>query len=237
MRMDSYQTSKAFLGAISISVAALAGSLAVAADLPTKKPAPLLQPVPIDASNWQFDVILYGCIGSLAGDAGVRQFSTAPFHAGFGDLLDHVRGAFSGAAVVRNDMFIGGLDVIWADLGTGVNFQNPSSPLFGAGANLRLDTALITGFGGVRIPIGPPNLDLYGIAGARYFYDEISITLRSPVSGFERGASASKSWADPIVGLNGHYRINDMWFVNGEGDIGGLHGSATGQALGAVGYN
>ena len=237
MRMGSYWTCKRFLGAIWISIVALAGPAALAADLPTKKPAPVLQPAPSVSSKWRFDVTLYGWIGSLAGDAGIRQFPTTPFHAGFGALLDHVRGAFSGAAVVRNDRFIGGLDVIWADLGTGVNFQNPSSPLVGAGANLRLDTALITGFGGIRIPFGPPNLDLYGIVGARYFYDEISITLRSPVSGFERDASASKSWVDPIAGLYAHYRINDKWFVNGEADIGGLHNSATGQALGAVGYN
>jgi hypothetical protein len=228
---------RALQGTMWTCIGALAGAAALAADLPTKKPAAALAPAVVIPSTWQVDLTVYSWIASLAGDAGARQFPTAPIHAGFGALLDHLRGAFSGAAVVRNETFIGGVDLIWADLGTGVNFQNPSSPLYGAGADLRLNTALITGFGGVRIPIGPPDLALYGTAGARYFYDEISIALRSPVSGFERDASASKSWVDPIVGLSAHYRINDKWFVNGEGDIGGLHNSATGQALGAVGYN
>ena len=228
---------KGILGTVLISIGALAGAPALAADLPTNKPAPALKPAPVALPRWQCDLTVYGWIGSLAGNAGARQFPAAPFHAGFGALLDHVRGAFSGAAVVRDDMVVAGLDVIWANLGTNLHVQNPASPAFGAGANLGLDTALITGFGGVRIPIGSPNLALYGIGGARYFYDEISLALKNPEFGFERDASASKSWVDPIVGLYGHYRINQKWFVNGEADIGGLHNSATSEVLGAVGYD
>ena len=32
-------------------------------------------------------------------------------------------------------------------------------------------------------------------------------------------------------------KVNDKWFVNAQADIGGLANSATGQALGSVGYN
>lgn len=77
------------------------------------------------------------------------------------------------------------------------------------------------GFGGLRMPIGSPNLDLYSILGARYFNDGLSITPKVPGFGFQHSASANKDWVDPIVGLTGRYRIDDKWFVNTEGDIGG----------------
>ena len=237
MRRGTHKMNKGILGAILISLGALAAAPAIAADLPTKKPAPVVEPAPLVLPTWRFDLTFYGWIASMAGDAGARQSPTAPFHAGFGELLDHLRGGLSGDAIVRYDHFIGGVDFIWCDLGTHVNIQAPSSPLVGAGADLELDAAIVSAFGGVRLPIGSPDLDLYGIVGARYFYDALSITLRSPASGFERDTSASKSWVDPIVGLYGHYRINDRWFVNGAGDIGGLDKSATGQALAAVGYD
>ncbi len=236
MPQDAYLMTRGFLGAIGVSLGVIAGASAMAADLPTKKPAaPAVEPAPVVPSRWQVNITLYGWIGSLAGNAGARQFPTAPFHAGFGALLEHVQGAFSGAAVVRNDTFIAGLDVIWADLGTSLNFP-ATSALSGAGGNLRLDTALISAFGGLRIPLGSPNLALYGTVGARYFYDQVAISLASPAVGFAN-TTVSRSWVDPIVGLSAHYSINDKWFVNGEADVGGLHDSATAQVLGAVGYN
>jgi hypothetical protein len=41
------------------------------------------------------------------------------------------------------------------------------------------------------------------------------------VFGFLHSASANKDWVDPIVRLTGRYPIDDKWFVNAEGDIGG----------------
>ena len=65
----------------------------------------------------------------------------------------------------------------------------------------------------------------------------MAITLRTPVFGFQHETSVSKDWIDPVIGLAAHYRIDDKWFVNAQADIGGLDNSATGQALGSVGYN
>jgi len=188
-------------------------------------------------STWRFEFTGYGWATSLTGNAGIKQFPSTPFFASFGDILDHFQGAFMGSLIARNDTFIGGLDFIWSRVGTDLTFKNPDSPLFGVGANIKLTTTIATGFGGLRIPIGPPNLELYGTIGARYFEDGIAITLKGPVFGFQHYTSASKDWIDPVVGLAAHYRIDDRWFVNAQGDIGGLQNTASGQALGAVGYN
>jgi len=223
--------------AVLAAVGMLSAAPVLAADLPTKKPAPAPIPEPVLPSTWRFEFTGYGWATSLTGNAGIKQFPSTPFFASFGDILDHFQGAFMGSLIARNDTFIGGLDFIWSRVGTDLTFKNPDSPLFGVGANIKLTTTIATGFGGLRIPIGPPNLELYGTIGARYFEDGIAITLKGPVFGFQHYTSASKDWIDPVVGLAAHYRIDDRWFVNAQGDIGGLQNTASGQALGAVGYN
>jgi hypothetical protein len=222
---------------ILVAVAMLAGASAFAADLPTKKEPPAPIPAPVPLSTWRFELTGYAWATSLTGNAGILRFPTNPFFASFGDVLDHFQGAFMGAAIARNGTFIGGVDFIWSRVGTSETFKNPSSPLYGVEANVKLTSTIVTGFGGLRIPIGPPNLELYGTVGARYFGDGLSITLTTPVFGFQHNTSSSKDWIDPVVGFAAHYTIDPKWFVNAQGDIGGLDNSATGQGLASVGYN
>jgi hypothetical protein len=224
---------RAFFAAVGFACAAPA----FAADLPTKKPEPAPIPEPVLPSTWHVDMTAYLWATSLAGNTGVGPFPTNPFFLSFGDILKHLEGAFMGAIIARNDTFIGGLDLIWTRVGTNETFEEPSSPVFGVGANLKLTASIVTAFGGVRIPVGPPNLSLYGIVGARNFTDKISITLQAPVPGFTHSASKTEDWVDPVAGIYAHYRIDDKWFVNAEGDGGGVYNSATAQGLGAVGYN
>ena len=177
-----------------VAVGFASATPAFAADLPTKKPAPAPIPEPVLPSNWHFELTGYLWATSLVGNTGVGPFPTNPFFASFGDILSHFEGAFMGTIIAQNDTFIGGLDLIWTRVGTGETFKEPSSPLFGVGANLRLTASIVTGFGGLRIPVGPSNLSLYGIVGARNFTDTLSVTLKAPVSGFTRSASKTEDW-------------------------------------------
>jgi hypothetical protein len=220
-----------------IAVGIASASLAFAADLPTKKPAPAPIPEPVLPSTWHVDMTAYLWATSLAGNTGVGTFPTNPFFYSFGDILRHFEGAFMGTIIARNDTFMGGLDLIWTRVGKNETFEEPSSPLLGAGANLKLTASIVTAIGGVRIPVGPTNLSLYGIVGARNFNEKISITLQAPVSGFSLSTSKTEDWVNPVAGIYAHYRIDDKWFVNAEGDGGGVYNSATAQGLGSVGYN
>jgi hypothetical protein len=217
--------------------AALCAAPAAASDLPTKKPAPEEVVAPALPSSWTFEITGYGWGTDLAGQAGVGPFPTSPFFINFLKLLEHFEGGLMGAFIARNDLFIGGLDVILARIGGGTNFEDPASALYGAHANLTETLGIFTAFGGLRIPVGPPNLQLYGTVGARYFHMHTALDLSLPVPGFEPSFGLTKDWADPVAGLTAHYVVNDKWFVNFLTDLGGLDNSATGQALASVGYN
>jgi hypothetical protein len=208
-----------------------------ASDLPTKKPPPAPVVTPALPSSWHFEITGYGWGTYLAGQAGVGPFPTSPFFINPIKLLEHFEGGLMGAFVARNDTFIGGVDAILARIGAGTNFQGPTSPLSLDHANLTLTEAIVTGFGGLRIPVGPPNLELYGTVGARYFYMHTALDLSFPVVGFSPSFALTKNWVDPVAGLAAHYVVNDKWFVNFLTDLGGLSDSATGQVLGSVGYN
>ena len=94
----------------------------------------------------------------IAGQTGVGPFPTSPFFINFPKVLEHFQGGLMGAFVARNDKFIAGLDVILSRIGGGTNFNDPTSALFGDHANVTLTQAIVTAFGGLRIPVGPPNL-------------------------------------------------------------------------------
>lgn len=233
--MRHSQAALILLGAVSAAPAA-AADLPTTKDLPTKKePAPIVTP-PLP-SAWRFEFTGYVWGTNVTGNQGFGPFPTQPFFMSFADILRHFQGALMGALVARNDTFIGGIDVILSRIGGGSNFSDPTSALYGDHADVKLGQAIVTGFGGVRIPIGPPNLELYGTIGARYFYSRTSIDLSFPVGGFGLSTSIDKDWIDPVAGLVAHYAVNDKWFVNFLTDMGGLSNSATGQVLGSVGYN
>jgi hypothetical protein len=218
-------------------VAGLCAAPAIAADLPTEKPPPEPVVTPALPSSWHFEITGYGWGTDLAGQSGVGPFPSQPFFINFLKLLEHFQGGLMTAFVARNDMFIGGVDVILSRIGAGTNFDEPSSPLFLDHANLTLTEGIVTAFGGLRIPVGPPNLQLYGTVGARYFYIHSALDLSFPAVGFAPTFTLTKNWADPVAGLVAHYEVNDKWFINFLTDLGGLDNSATGQVLGSVGYN
>jgi hypothetical protein len=230
-------TMRTWLGAL-VVLAALSRGPAVAADLPSPDlPTKKEVVAPALPSSWQFEITGYGWGTDLAGQSGVGPFPTSPFFINFLKLLEHFQGGLMTAFVARNDNFIAGLDVILSRVGGGTNFRDPTSALFGDHANLTLTQAIVTAFGGVRIPVGPPNLQLYGTLGVRYFYSRSALDLSFPVTGFQPTFAITKNWADPVAGLTAHYVVNDKWFINFLTDMGGLDNSATGQVLGSFGYN
>jgi hypothetical protein len=123
------------IGRALFALAGLLGSApAIAADLPTKKPAPVMEPAPALPSSWIFDLTLYGWALNMTGNAGVARFPTSPFFVSFDDILHHLDFVIFASLIARNDTFTGGLDFIWARVGTTVTYKDPFSPLYGTNA-------------------------------------------------------------------------------------------------------
>ena len=219
-----------------IAAGIVSAATASAADLPTTKPAPEPIPQPQLPSTWRIEITGYGWASSVLGNAGFGALPTLPYSAPFTKLLEHLQGGLMGAVVARNDTFIVGLDTIWTKLGGGGTIRNANNPLFGGQTDLTLAEGITTGFGGVRIPVGPPNLTLYGTVGARYIYSGTKLTITGPL-GIGTTQSVYKNWVDPVAGIAGQYKFDDRWFMNTFADLGGWSDSATGQVLASVGYN
>jgi len=219
------------------AVALLCSAPAFAADLPTKKPAPEPIPAPPLPQAWRFEFTGYGWLSSTSGFAGVRNFPEVNYYADFQKILEHLDGVLMGAATASNGTFIFGVDFIWVGLSGGARIKNPESALFGTQANLTLREAIATGIGGIRVPFGPPNLELYAIGGLRWFGTKATLELTNPFVLISPSPGLRKDWLNPIVGMTAKYKFDPKWFINTEADIGGWSDSATGQALASVGYN
>ncbi len=108
---------------------------------------------------------------------GFGSLPTLPYYATFPKVLEHFQGSFMGSVVARNDTFIGGIDFIWARIGGSGVLQNPDSALYGGQDEPHAHEGFITAFGGVRVPLGIPNLSLYGTVGVRNFYSGTKLTV------------------------------------------------------------
>ena len=63
--------------------------------------------------------------------------------------------------------------------------------LYGGQTTLTLNQGFVTAFGGVRVPLGVPNLYLYGTVGARNFYSG-KLTVSGPFGLFNGTETVNK---------------------------------------------
>ena len=179
-----------------LAAAMLAAAPAIAADLPTKKPAPAPIPEPVLPSTWRFEASPLRLGDELYASLGVRSLPSLPVYANIFQLLPHLQGYIPLSLVAYNDNFIVGADLFWVRLGLIKGGPGP----FGANAGVTINETAATAYGGVRIPTASPDWSVYAILGARYFNLNGSIELQGPFGGYSRYASQGKDWVDPIVG-------------------------------------
>ena len=229
------------LAAFGLACAGLASlAPAQAADLPAKAPA--AAPAVLSPSAWQFRATLYGWATGINGDVGVGRLPTANVDVTFHDILENLTGAFMGNFVASNGQFLFGADLVWSRLKDNVDFNVADGPLSdrlaGVVAKFQQNMTIASGVAGYRIPVGPPELELYGTVGLRYQNIKVKIDTTRNDPRFDRSASATQDWIDPIVGLAMNYRINAKWYIDAAADIGGFSvgSNLTSQGLIAVGY-
>jgi hypothetical protein len=212
-------------------LAAAFGAAPVAAADLAPPPAPPPMPIPV-LSDWHFEATIDGWAPSLSASLGVRNLPAVPVYANIFKILPLLEGYVPVSLVASNDSLIVGADLLWVRLGV---VKAGDGPL-GVNAGITLNETIATAYGGVRIPTANPDWRVYGIVGARYFNLNGSIDVQVPFAGYSRLASQDKGWVDEIFGVKARDRIDDKWFIDFEGDVGGYHGSATAQGYGGIGY-
>jgi hypothetical protein len=181
------------------AVASLSAGGAAAADFPTKKEPPTSIPV-LQPSPWRFEITGYGWGTSLAGNVGFGTLPTLSYYAPFGEVLQHLEAAVMGSVVARNGTYIVGPDGIYSRISGSGTVRVERLPAGAAGVDLTVTEGFATAFGGLRIPVGPPNFELYGTVGLRYMFSSTKVDLTTPV-GFSNSQSVNKDWVDPVGGF------------------------------------
>ena len=198
----------------------------MAADLETAPPPPV-------PSEWRYQLTLYGWAAGVTGDVGVLGLPPTHINVTPLDALRHLDGALMGSFGARKDDWLLLADLMWVKLS-----EDKSTP---DGGSIDLDLRQLTASAllGYQLPVGVPNMDLSATVGARYQRLTMNIDLQRPGGLPQLSGEDVKQWIDPTVGLAMHYDINDRWFINALGDVGGFGAGSkiTAQGFATVGYN
>jgi hypothetical protein len=184
--------------------------------------------------GWHVRLTPYLWLTGISGDV------TAPYplpgrevEADFGDVLDHLNGAFLGTADVRYDRFGVLGDLVYLSVGGGKTRDPANLPTIGTKVKLTATTATVGAYYRVY-ESQTGSVDLLG--GARF--NSFETKLDATAGGPGIGRKSSKDWTDPIVGVRGTMRTGPRGSVTGYADYGGfgVNDSTVWQVLGTYHY-
>jgi hypothetical protein len=185
-------------------------------------------------SSWWLTITPYGWVTATDGDMGVAG-SVAPVDISFDDTLQDLELAFMLAAEAGYERWVFGFDGIFGAFSSSAPLPPAAAPLF-TNATVDFDQFFARIHAGYQI-ISEDNAKLTAFVGARYSYLSTDIALTgggAPTFNVD----GSKSWIDPVIGMHGFWEINDRWFLQAGGDIGGfgVNSDLIWQANTAIGY-
>jgi len=185
------------------------------------------------SSDWWLTITPYGWVTATDGDMGVAG-RVAPVDISFKDTLEDLEFAFMLAVEGGFDRWAFGFDGIYAASSSGGALPPGAAPY--TEATVDFDQFFGRVHAGYQI-IKDDHATLTAFVGARYSYLSTEIVFSGPGVADDK-RDGSKSWVDPVVGLQGAWEINDRWFLHGGGDIGGFGVSSDliWQVNAAIGY-
>ncbi len=200
-----------------------------------------VQPAP---KEWWVTLAADSWVTAVDGTLGIRGFDVSA-DMGMDEVLKNLDFAYMGYAEVGYQRFSLGVDGIYARLSDHQSFRR--GPL-SAEAKLRQEQAFITVRAQYRL-VKQERWTLDAFAGFRWNYISLKTDLTTRLD-FQhpllerfnrkrtRNFNLSEDWFDPIVGLRSVVRLNESWFLQTAGDIGGfgVGSRLTWQAIGGVGY-
>jgi opacity protein-like surface antigen len=194
-----------------------------------KPPAPAPSP-------WSFSVSPYVWFAGMTGNVGVNpNLPAIDVDVSFGDIFENIDWFPPPVMVVgevRYDRFAAFTDFIY--LGLDSNDEVTKGPV-AAAVDLELNTIVWT-FGGAYRVIDSERGHLGLLAGGRLWNVDADGSLIGPLA--VRQHSGSKTWVDPIIGINGRIELGAGFALQAEADVGGF-GVASDidwQVMGTVQY-
>jgi hypothetical protein len=206
--------------------AAFGGSPAIQDNvITTETPAP--------RSYW-LNVLPYGWVTDTDGDMGIAN-RVVPVDISFEDTLSDLDLAFMLSIEGGINRWVFGVDGLYGAFSSSASLPPATAPF--TRASVDFDQFFARGHIGYRL-IDTEEGTLTAFAGARYSYVSMEISL-SGTGAPTLSVDGSKSWIDPVIGLNGSWKINDRWFVQAGGDVGGfgVNSDLIWQANAALGYH
>lgn len=227
---------KGLLAALLVNVAT--GSVVHAAD--GRAPPP--EPSPAPESAWTFAAASYLWASGIEGNVGLFGQEPASVDKSFSDILKDFK--FGGMAVAELHNGTWGLfgDVMYtrteSDGSATRTIANLPVTLSAA-----VETSSFTGtlMGEYRAYSTPAaTLDLMGGARIWSIDNDVNLALAaggSPIA--QLSGSDGSTWVDPIIGMKGRFNIDDKWYLDGWGMIGGFGAASkvTWDVMADVGYH
>ncbi len=189
-----------------------------------------------ESSGWEHKVAIYGWLPTFEGtlryslpDGGEQESD--------GGVIDELDGVFMGAYELRKDKFSFLADVIYLGMSGGETIaEDIGRGKLATTVAEEFDAWLISLYGGYNvIDTGSATLDI--IAGMRYFSLDVEASISFPDNPLPTiPLSPSFEVYDALIGVKGHFDINENWYVPYIFDIGAGDTDLTWQAQASIGY-
>ena len=159
------------------------------------------------SNQWQFAVAPYLWAAGMDGTMTIAD-QEADIDVPFSTIIDNLDLALMGHFDMRNERWVLSSDLIFVDL---EHDEDAANGTVTAG----MDMTLFEVVGGYRVS---PAVAL--LAGGRWV--DIGASLRYAGEIVDDGGNVSKSWIDPLVGINVFTPLSDRWWIGLRGDVGGF---------------
>jgi hypothetical protein len=187
-------------------------------------------PCAVDTTQWVFELTPYAWASMLVGEVGVRERS-AHVNLSIGDVLEHLDGAVTLGLEARKGRvsYVG--EILWVRLSD--SRARPGRIFTGASAK----SSSFLGELGPRIRVATTkHWAIDALFGARLWSLKSDVTLNL-ANRPDITSDLTKTWVDVFGGYRTTYLINDRWFLQSRGDVGGFQSKFTWQTISSLGYN